>query len=196
MSEFRIKILVLRLLQQLLMKSLNRKIKFNKDVTEYFHLNFAFTIHPLFPELDWLMINYHLKRLGEIYKIEMHAFVMMSSHSHLLFKASLQNENYFADALLNELKVKTGEASLVEPVTNIAQYLNCYKYVYRNPVEARLSTKVEEYRFSSLHGLLGKSELITPVIDPLSITQNPIKILNWLNNYFEKKLFHFNSVEI
>lgn len=178
------------------MKSLNRKIKFKKDVTEHFHFNFAFTVHPMFPELDWLMINYHLKRVSELYKIELHAFVMLSTHSHLLFKSSQQHENYFADALLKELKVISGETSLVEPITNIAQYLNCYKYIYRNPVEAKMAPKCEDYRFSSLHGLLGKGELITPVIDPLSVTQNPIKILNWLNNYYEKKLFHFNSVEM
>lgn len=178
------------------MTTFNRRIKFNKDVTEYFHLNFAFAVHPLFPELDWLMINYHLKRFSVIYKIEIHVFVMMSSHAHLLFKTSSQNENYFAHALLSELKVQSGEASLVEPITNAAQYLNCYKYIYRNPVEAKLSLKCEEYRFSSLHGLLGKGELISPVIDPLSVTQNPIKILNWLNNQFEKKLFHFNSAEM
>lgn len=178
------------------MKPNSRKIKFNKDVAEYFHLNFSFNLHPLFPELDWLMINFHLKRLCELYDIEAHAFVMMTTHSHLIFKASLLNENYFADALLKELKLTSDESTLVEPISNIAQYLNTYKYVYRNPVEARLVDRCEDYRFSSLHGLLGKGELVTPVIDPLSVAQNPIKILNWLNNHFEKKLFHFNSAEM
>lgn len=175
------------------MKPNHRKIRFNKATPEYFHLNFAFTIHPLFPELDWLMINFHLKRLSETYFIEMHAFVMMTTHSHLLFKSSKQNENYFTDALLKELNVTTGETSLVEPITNIAQYLNAYKYIYRNPVEVKLAYRCEDYRFSSLNGLMGKSELVTPVIDPLSVAQNPIKILKWLNNAYEKKLFHFNS---
>ena len=178
------------------MKPNYRKIKFNKDVTEHFHLNFAFTLHPLFPELDWLMINFHLKKLCDIYLIEPHAFVMMTTHSHLLFKAPLQNENYFAEALLKELKLISDESTLVEPISHMAQYLNTYKYIYRNPVEARLVLRCEDYRFSSLHGLLGKGELVTPVIDPLSIAQNPIKILRWLNNYFEKKLFHFNSSEM
>ncbi|AZZ38032.1 hypothetical protein CIK05_14880 [Bdellovibrio sp. qaytius] len=178
------------------MKPNYRKIKFNKDSTEYFHLNFAFAVHSLFPELDWLLINLHLRRLSDQYSIELHAFVMMSTHSHLLFKSSQQNENYFTDALLNNLKVTGAESTLVEPITNMSQYLNTYKYIYRNPVEARLVQNCEEYRFSSLNGLLGQSELITPVIDPLSVAQNPNKILRWLNNYFEKKLFHFNSAEM
>lgn len=177
------------------MTALHKRIKFKKDVTEYFHLNFSFSVHPLFPELDWLLLNYHLKRLADAHKVELQAFVMMSSHVHLLFKSFKHNENYFTDALLKELKIPTGEESLVEPIENMAQFLNCYKYIYRNPVEAKMIQKCEDYRFSSLHGLLGKGEILTPVIDPLCVTQNPIKILNWLNNYFEKKLFHFNTVE-
>lgn len=178
------------------MKPNYRKIRFSKNTTEYFHLNFAFTIHTLFPELDWLMINFHLKRLSEQYSVEIHAFVMMSTHSHVLFKSTMQNENYFTEALLNDLKVTSKETSLVEPITEMSQYLNTYKYIYRNPIEAKITRSCEDYRFSSLNGLLGKNELVSPVIDPLSIAQNPHKILKWLNNYYEKKLFHFNSAEM
>lgn len=177
------------------MTALHKRIKFKKDETEYFHLNFSFSVHPLFPELDWLLLNYHLKRLADNYKVEPQAFVMMSSHVHLLFKSAKHNENYFTEALLKELKIPSGEESLVEPIENMAQFLNCYKYIYRNPVEAKMIQRCEDYRFSSLHGLLGKGEILTPVIDPLCLAQNPIKILNWLNNHFEKKLFHFNTVE-
>lgn len=174
----------------------HKRIKFKKDIVEYFHLNFSFSVHPLFPELDWLLLNYHLKRLAEIHKVELQAFVMMSSHVHLLFKSAKHHENYFTEALLKDLKISSSnEESLVEPIENMAQFLNCYKYIYRNPVEAKMIQRCENYRFSSLHGLLGKGEILTPVIDPLCVTQNPLKILNWLNNHFEKKLFHFNTVE-
>lgn len=177
------------------MTALHKRIKFKKDAPEYFHLNFSFVVHPLFPELDWLMLNYHLKHLAEIHKIELQAFVMMSSHVHLLFKSAKHYENYFTEALLKELKISSNEESLVEPIENMAQFLNCYKYIYRNPVEAKMIQKCEDYRFSSLYGLLGKGEILTPVIDPLCVTQNPLRILNWLNNYLEKKLFHFKTVE-
>lgn len=177
------------------MTALHKRIKFKKDTTEYFHLNFSFSTHPLFPELDWLLLNYHLRKLADHHEVELQAFVMMSSHVHLLFKSAKHNENYFTEALLKELKIPSGEESLVEPIENMAQFLNCYKYIYRNPVEAKMVHKCEDYRFSSLHGLLGKGEILTPVIDPLCVTQNPLKILNWLNNYLAKKLFHFNTVE-
>lgn len=178
------------------MPTIYKRLKFKKDLNEYFHLNFDFETHPLFPELDWLLLNYHLNRLAQVHDIELLGFVMMSSHCHLLFKSPLQKENYFTEALLRELNVKCGESSLVEPICNIAQFLNSYKYLYRNPVEAGMVRRCEDYRFSSLHGLLGKSELATQVIDPLSVAQNPIKILNWLNNHFEKKLFHFRTSEM
>lgn len=178
------------------MTAFNKRLKFKKDIAEYFHLNFSFSVHALFPELDWLLLNYHLKRLSEIHKIEPQAFVMMSSHVHLLFRTSKNNENYFTEALLKELNVASPETSLVEPITTMAQFLNCYKYVYRNPVEAKIIQKCEDYRFSSLYSLLGKGEILTPVVDLLCVIQNPPKILNWLNNNDGSKLFHLKIHEL
>lgn len=37
-------------------------------------------------------------------------------------------------------------------------YLHAYKYVYQNPVRARLCQKVEDYPFSTLQLLLGRSK--------------------------------------
>lgn len=175
------------------MTALHKRIKFKKDTTEYFHLNFAMTAHPYFPELDWLLLNYHLKKQADLHSIEIQALVMMTSHIHILFKSTKATENYFTAALFKELKINFPEESLVEPITNMAQYLNSYKYIYRNPVEAKITQKCEDYRFSSLHGLLGKGEILTPVIDPLCVTQNPLKILNWLNNNFESRLYGFKN---
>ena len=177
------------------MKALNRKIKFKKGINEYFHLNFDYIVSENFPELDWLLVNYKLNKMAKEHKIEMHAFVMMSTHCHLLFKTHLQNENYFTDAILKELNIDICDESLVEPIQNLSQYLNSYKYIYRNPVMAGLVKRCEDYRFSSLHGLLGQSILQTQVIDPLSIAQNVLHMLDWLNDNYQKKLFHFNSAD-
>lgn len=149
--------------------------------------------HPYFPELDWLLLNYHLKKQADLHHIQIQALVMMTSHIHILFKSTQTTENYFTTALFKELKINTPEESLVEPITNMAQYLNSYKYIYRNPVEVKLVQKCEDYRFSSLHGLLGKGEILTPVIDPLCVTQNPLKLLKWLNNHIEPRLYGFKN---
>lgn len=192
------------------MTAIHKKIKFSSTATEYFHFNFPYEVHSLFPELDWLMLNYQLNHYSKIHQIELQAFVMLTTHSHLLFQSKHKKENFFTDSFMQalttpQLKSSTydqhsslykDDIAMVEPIENMAQYLNTYKYIYRNPVEAGLVSRCEKYRFSSLHGLLGQSELVTQIVDPLSVAQDPIKILNWLNNQAEKKLFHFKTLEI
>jgi len=167
------------------------KIKFNKSAPEYFHLNFEYETHSLFPELDWLLINYKINQLSTHFKIEILAFVMMTNHCHLLLKTKYKTENYFSEKLIQELSIKneTINNSLVEPITNITQFLNTYKYIYRNPVEAGIVSRCEDYKFSSLYGLLGKGYLETQIIDPVAIIQNPKKILIWLNYNNKKNYF-------
>ncbi|MGZ3749374.1 MAG: hypothetical protein ACXVCD_18710, partial [Pseudobdellovibrionaceae bacterium] len=52
---------------------------------------------------------------------------------------------------------------------------------YRNPLEAGLCRKVEDYEYSSLRSLIGLSELRAPVIDNMGLIHGPKKILEWLN---------------
>jgi len=164
-------------------------------------MSFEYRIHPNFPELDWLLLNFQINKLSAIYEIEVLAFVMMSTHCHLLLKSYKKSENYFAHHLLkkilpiNNISDDFIDQNLLEPITNQSQFLNTYKYIYRNPVEAKLAERCENYRFSTLHSLLGKSELIAKVSDPLSIIQNPLYVLNWLNqserNYYTIKKNNF-----
>lgn len=62
-------------------------------------------------------------------------------------------------------------------------FLNAYKYVYQNPLRAGLCRSVEEWPYSTLHGLLGFSHLGIP-LEPDSILFNPDfdeRELAWLN---------------
>jgi putative transposase len=64
---------------------------------------------------------------------------------------------------------------------NSENYYNiAYKYVYRNPVRAGLTTRTEEYLYSSLPGKLGKSIQTIEVIDD-QLVDNPQGTLRWLN---------------
>lgn len=169
----------------------------NRNQSTYFHLNFEFEICPLMAVLDWKLLCYQLNKISSLHQIELQAFVMMTTHSHLLFKSYAQKENYFTDNLFTNLKVKTKDPnSLTEPIKNKTQYLNTYKYIYRNPVEAGLSMKCEKYPYGSLNALLGYSTNHLNIIDPLNVTQNPFKILNWLNQTNQSKLFQASSVFI
>ncbi|MEK7357871.1 MAG: hypothetical protein AAB250_15580, partial [Bdellovibrionota bacterium] len=62
-------------------------------------------------------------------------------------------------------------------------FMNAYKYVYRNPVRAKLCTSVEEYPFSTLHSLCGFQKCAIPLEeDTLLFEPNfSSRTLIWLN---------------
>ncbi len=158
-----------------------------KNNQKYFHLNIDFATQPLFKGLDWIYIQKSVQVLLLEYSVQVHALVMMDTHIHLLIQSDNQKENYFSEALQKSLNKKSEMNAdfYCEPISEYAQYLNCYKYIYRNPVEACLVSSVENYTFSSLGNLLGKTISYCEVIDHLALIQNPTHVLNWLNNKIE-----------
>ena len=60
-------------------------------------------------------------------------------------------------------------------------YLNAYKYIYRNPIKARIVERAELYPFSTLYGLLGQRKTIIPVIEDITLFSDPESCLRWLN---------------
>ena len=150
---------------------------------QYFHLNFELNVFPHFKSLDWAFLCHNLNKcLRECKTLEIHALVMMDTHVHLLFRLPDQNENFFVARLLELLGQKCPNEILVEPIKNYSQYLNTYKYIYRNPVEAGLSLMCESYVYSTLNGILGQNDLLIHVIDTMGVIQNPRRILTWLNS--------------
>lgn len=66
------------------------------------------------------------------------------------------------------------------------RYLLCaYKYVYRNPVHAKLVHKVEDYRFSTIRGLLGLDRLVIPVAADEELVNSTETHLVWLNSSYK-----------
>lgn len=66
-------------------------------------------------------------------------------------------------------------------INNPHYFLHAYKYVYRNPVEASLAEKCEEYPFSSLNFKLGGSLASFPTIADQTLFSSLDETLNWLN---------------
>lgn len=61
-------------------------------------------------------------------------------------------------------------------------YLTVYRYVYRNPVEAKICEKVQDYRYSSLKFILGEKVYDFPVFDSPIVEGRDFKNnLDWLN---------------
>lgn len=125
---------------------------------------------------------------------KIHSFVLMRNHFHLV--ASFPNANlsealsYFKGETSRRISSAAGHINQIygsrsfrSQITNYHHYMNVYKYVYRNPVEAKVCAEVESYQFSTLNSLLGGSPIYFPVAEDTllfesgSIVQN----LNWLN---------------
>ena len=66
-------------------------------------------------------------------------------------------------------------------IKDVRHFNTAYKYVYRNPVEAGVCQKVEEYLYSSIQIILGNMPHIFPVYDDLIDQINANNELIWLN---------------
>jgi REP element-mobilizing transposase RayT len=166
---------------------------------KYFHVSLHFESNKLFKNLDWLFIQKKLSIIAKHYKIEVQSLVMMDTHIHLLIATKEKNENFFCETLQKNISNTNNLESLAEPVLHYSQYLNTYKYIYRNPVEAGLCEKVENYEYSTLRALIGKAILNCNVHDQMGLIQNPLHLLKWLNtdvNYKISRLAHINQSKI
>lgn len=142
-----------------------------------------------------LKISRHL-RLG----LKAHAFVLMHNHFHLLASfpekepEALRRIAYLL--LLESFQVQSSQAPPPDPmdidvrqIDNFRHYTEAYRYVYRNPVDAGLVLRVEDYPYSSLHKILGFSrEPESLFLDNMGLIFHPLALLNWLNGEQEHLL--------
>lgn len=70
-------------------------------------------------------------------------------------------------------------------ISTFHYYMQAYKYVYRNPVEAGLVHTSESYEYSTLKGLVGKKKLGIPLEED-TLMDNVDQNLKWLNTPVEK----------
>ncbi len=141
----------------------------------------------------WSLFSDHLFFLHHAYGIEIHSFVLMSNHYHLIASAPGQNLSY---AMMNFQREVSRELNRLGNRINRTfagrffrsylgtyhYFLNCYKYVYLNPLISGQVSKVEDYPFSSLHGLLGSRNISFPVReDEFLFDGNTRDNLSWLN---------------
>lgn len=113
--------------------------------------------------------------------VELQALVMMTTHLHLLCEGVELHPKHFAESLQSTLDPNADTQNICCRVSDFSQYLNTYRYIYRNPLEAGLCKRVQDYEFSSLPHLLGLQNLHIRIYDQLNLVQNPYAILSWLN---------------
>lgn len=140
----------------------------------------------------WDIMSSHLYTMNKNYGAKIHLFVLMSNHYHAIISTPQANIDeamwYFnlhtskdLTSAGNRLNQTYGNRYFKTVLSSHHYYLHAYKYFYLNPVKAGIVSRAEDYLFSSLHGLLGRSHLFIPVEEDLTLFDSPKETLKWIN---------------
>ncbi|UYL07782.1 transposase [Bdellovibrio sp. SKB1291214] len=110
----------------------------------------------------WPIFLECLHELKKQFHCEIHSFVLMSNHYHLILSTPRKNLGEAMKYLHREVARKAnkdtqrinhffGGRYKWSVINREDYYWNCIKYVFRNPVRAGICEKVEGYLFSSLN---------------------------------------------
>lgn len=121
----------------------------------------------------WMIFTDALVQACLKFHLQIHAFVLMKNHYHLIATTSEEFPlprvmEWFQRTVNRRINDKAGrinhlfggpyKATLIQ---SEVYYLHAIKYLYRNPVDAKIVQRVEEYDYSSL--VNSKLPLVTPI---------------------------------
>lgn len=134
--------------------------------------------------------------------LQIHSFVLMSNHYHLLvsdkkssfwsFKerggknippylfSGVEDLHQHVISSLSTEAVLKFNSLLIKAIDHVKGYQETYKYIYMNPVRAGLVKRAQHYPFSTLKPLLGQNNL-GYIIDNMDLITNPLGLLQWLH---------------
>lgn len=130
------------------------------------------------------------------YKVEIISFVLMNNHYHLL----VQTPNCDIDKFMyefnkrigQEIRYKTNRLNQVFGgkykwclIKSQKYFLNCYRYVYQNPLRAKIVKDCSHYPFSTLYYLYNRKPFIIPLNDKYGFKDD--FSLSWLNEKVDDK---------
>jgi putative transposase len=155
-------------------------------------------------EVVWEIMSRELRFLTYAYDVKIHSFVLMSNHFHLLATTPQANlsvamwnfmkqSSFSLTSAGNRINQTYGQRYFRSVVMSEHYFMHAYKYVYANPLKAGFVDKVENYRFSTLHGLLGYERLQIPIVEDTLLFQDINHTLNWLNRKVSQE--NWNSVK-
>lgn len=152
----------------------------------------------------WSVMEDYLCFLTHAFNVKIYAFVLMNNHYHLIANFP---DNNMSQAMLyfmretskrisktaDRINQTYGSRYFKSGLKTYHYYLHAYKYIYRNPIDARLELFVQNYRYSTLNGLLGLSHLYIPIIEDSLLFDHINETLNWLNQ--KPKLDHKAAIQ-
>lgn len=149
---------------------------------------------PLPIQETWEIMSRYLFYLHYAFDVQIHSFVLMSNHFHLIANFPQGNAStamqYFMRETSRQISSSAGQINQIyggrfyrSQITSPHYFMNAYKYIYQNPVAANICTNVENYEYSTLNRLLGGCPLHFPVLeDNILFDSAPIQeTLKWLN---------------
>lgn len=131
-----------------------------------------------------------------------HAFMLMPNHLHLLLTTPNADLDIFMRDFVSytttKLNLRSGRSGRIfgaryhwQIVDSSLYYAHCLKYVHRNPVKAGLCEKVEDWRWSTFHGMLGREHLPLPLSYPRGgvslVPEDHAELVEWLNKPYPKE---------
>lgn len=147
---------------------------------------------PLPTHQCWGIFNFYLDELIKRYDFEVHAFVLMNNHFHAIVSTPRGNIDEGMRYFMTQTSKGMGLAS--ERINHVyggpygwtlinspTVYAVMLKYVYRNPIKAKLVTNVEQYFWSTFKSGNYKFEVTPNANFEGMLPKNKNDLRDWLN---------------
>ncbi len=157
----------------------------------------------------WRIFESESLTLRILYDVKIHSLVLMPNHFHMLISVPTEDLGkimcLFMANITKTINHRAGRSGHVfggpyfwSIITSTRYYGHALKYIYRNPVRAQLCERVEEYRYSTIRGVLGFEHLCVPLAyTQIGMELNlpdfsyPFEWLDWLNTPFSTEAEEF-----
>ena len=168
-------------------KNLIRSERLPYHVTTRTHQQEFFQLHL---QEVWEIAQEALKESFQLYRIELISFVLMGNHYHMMLITPDGNIDYFMyefnKRFALKLKKKTQQLNQIfgsrykwSLIRTRSYYMNCYRYIYQNPIRANVVKKAEEYPFSTLYYIKNHLQFSIPIHDQFGFKDK--YTLEWIN---------------
>ncbi len=144
-------------------------------------------------ETVWRIMSDYLHFLHHAFGVRILSFTLMENHFHLIARfpnvGLSESMQYFMRETSRAVATSSGRINHVygarvfrSRISSDHHLRTVYKYVYRNSVEANIVENVEDYRYSTLPGILGATLIWIPLeFDFILFSEGISEVLAWLN---------------
>lgn len=143
-------------------------------------------------DVVWEIFCEELTRTSQEKQLQIHSFVLMSNHFHLIASTPLANISSCMHQFMGRVSRRLTRAGNRINETFAGRhfkcilhknnyYLSAYKYNYRNPVTAGICSRVEDYPYSTLGVLARRGRPKIPLVADTYFWEDPVGTLRWLN---------------